>query len=905
MAIKRMKFDDTVADIKAQLETLNERRLMRMDTDSYVNSAEFARRVNAGLNPLPATSGAEYAEMLASGALPDQADAIDELIADLPDHLGSRLLRPHPVRIGIIADQFLYSSLEGLADLVPLTPGNWRDHVDDVDLFMITSAWRGLNQEWFGLSRGSWVRRLVMDEMVPVFRDAGVPIVYYSKEDPPNFDVFLPLATVADHVYTTADTKLKDYRKKCSEAESFGVMSFGVNPFHHNPVGSRRRRLDRIMFAGSWHRHKYQLRRKAGTAIFQGILDADRELIIFDRNFDLGMAKYAFPHMLMPHIAPSISHERLLKLQRITDISVNLNSVVGSMTMYANRVVELQAMGAYVISNYNAGVNDRFPTVFMAESAIDVAHQLQTLDPERMYRAQMAGLRTVFSAHTAHRHLGAMLDAIGLPTASLAPRVAVTGPEAAAREFCERQSLPGLEVLAQDQLSAAAETADVVIPVSEGVEYGLHHAEDLLNGFVYTDSDFITKSTSLIDGEIGSATEHDRVSEARPELSAIWVDSPSFGAYIRDGVVNGLGYAVDPFEFALAGSGDRALPSREPDFEDAETAQPRATDARLSVIVPVYNNGRYLRDKCFSSLRRSSIFSDMEILLVDDGSTDPETVDLLARLSRGTDRVRWLRNAPGGSGSASRPRNQGLAAASAEYVTYLDPDNEAVNDGFARLFEMITESGVDFAIGDMSKRKGMPKHIANAKMLKKYLVDNEDGTHSPTPTSLADIRFTPMSIQALVANTEWLRSLGLTQPVGAVGQDSYFFQQMLYYARRIQILPIVIHVYYAAVSTSTVNTISPNFFRKYLPLEKSRSAWLREVGLMDEYVDTRYEAFLKGWHLPRLKQVLPEDYDEAVSLLQQINDMYDFTEWTDEELRTIFGGREDDAVTPGETVSAG
>ena len=51
-------------------------------------------------------------------------------------------------------------------------------------------------------------------------------------------------------------------------------------------------------------------------------------------------------------------------------------------------------------------------------------------------------------------------------------------------------------------------------------------------------------------------------------------------------------------------------------------------DYKLSIIIPIYNNGKYLRDRCISSLKKSSIFNDMEILLIDDGSTDYETIDI-------------------------------------------------------------------------------------------------------------------------------------------------------------------------------------------------------------------------------------------------------------------------------------
>ena len=57
-------------------------------------------------------------------------------------------------------------------------------------------------------------------------------------------------------------------------------------------------------------------------------------------------------------------------------------------------------------------------------------------------------------------------------------------------------------------------------------------------------------------------------------------------------------------------------------------------EKELAVIVPVYNNGKYLIGRCFRSLLRSSIFDKMQIYLVDDGSTDTKTYDIIDELSK-------------------------------------------------------------------------------------------------------------------------------------------------------------------------------------------------------------------------------------------------------------------------------
>ena len=97
---------------------------------------------------------------------------------------------------------------------------------------------------------------------------------------------------------------------------------------------------------------------------------------------------------------------------------------------------------------------------------------------------------------------------------------------------------------------------------------------------------------------------------------------------------------------------------------------------------------------------------------------------------------------------------------------------------------------------------------------------------------------------------------------------------MLYYAGKIAAVPTPVHIYYGEVANSTVNDISVNFFRKYLPLERSRSTWLEEIGLIDHYSSTRFMTFLEKWYLVKLKSVVPADRAESISLLYEIASMY-------------------------------
>jgi glycosyltransferase involved in cell wall biosynthesis len=90
---------------------------------------------------------------------------------------------------------------------------------------------------------------------------------------------------------------------------------------------------------------------------------------------------------------------------------------------------------------------------------------------------------------------------------------------------------------------------------------------------------------------------------------------------------------------------------------------------KVSIIITCYNLGAYLEEALGSALSQS--YPDFEVLLVDDGSTDAETIALLDRLPTHP-RLRVLRTPNQG---VARARNCGISAASGVYILPLDADD--------------------------------------------------------------------------------------------------------------------------------------------------------------------------------------------------------------------------------------
>lgn len=123
-----------------------------------------------------------------------------------------------------------------------------------------------------------------------------------------------------------------------------------------------------------------------------------------------------------------------------------------------------------------------------------------------------------------------------------------------------------------------------------------------------------------------------------------------------------------------------------------------ANPPRVSVIIPAYNSMPELT-KCVTSVMEQTLGPDeIEIIAVDDGSTDG-TGPELDRLARTCSRMRVVHQP--NSGGAGGPRNTGLDLAGGDYVFFLDSDDYLGPDALRRMVAMADENRTDVVLGKM------------------------------------------------------------------------------------------------------------------------------------------------------------------------------------------------------------
>lgn len=117
--------------------------------------------------------------------------------------------------------------------------------------------------------------------------------------------------------------------------------------------------------------------------------------------------------------------------------------------------------------------------------------------------------------------------------------------------------------------------------------------------------------------------------------------------------------------------------------------------SKVSVIVPIYNEEKYLA-KCINSLANQTM-KDIEIILVNDGSTD-SSLDIMEKFSNiYKDKITIIDKPNGGAGSA---RNIGLDIANGEYIKFVDADDYLKLDIVEKMYNIAKENNVSLVRGN-------------------------------------------------------------------------------------------------------------------------------------------------------------------------------------------------------------
>ena len=242
----------------------------------------------------------------------------------------------------------------------------------------------------------------------------------------------------------------------------------------------------------------------------------------------------------------------------------------------------------------------------------------------------------------------------------------------------------------------------------------------------------------------------------------------------------------------------------------------------FSVVIPVYNVKDYL-PKCIDSVLAQD-FTDYEVILIDDGSTDGESGAICDRYAAAhPERIRAIHKPNGGVGEA---RNVGIEAAQGEYLIFIDSDDYIAPGMFRVLSDAVARFGSDII--------GFGAALEANGVVVKELVDRLPTDRTFT---LAD---TPELMQTMPSpwSRIWRRSLfldsGVRYPARIWYEDLCTSVKLLALARSAAFVPDILYYYVDRTNSITRNTNTARNAELFTAFDNLLD-WYRENGLFERY----------------------------------------------------------------------
>ncbi len=244
---------------------------------------------------------------------------------------------------------------------------------------------------------------------------------------------------------------------------------------------------------------------------------------------------------------------------------------------------------------------------------------------------------------------------------------------------------------------------------------------------------------------------------------------------------------------------------------------------RISVVVPFFNIEEDLGD-CLDSIAAQT-FADLEVIMVDYGSTDGSTA--IAQRRAAADPRFTLVRVPNHGPEPGYARNRGVEHARGEFLAFVDADDMLPPHAYEKLLHTLESSGSDFVSGQVERigPAGIQPSVLHARALK----GRRTGTHiSKTPALFNDVSV----FNKLFRRSFWDANK-LTYPEGMVWEDLQLMTRAHVLARAVDVIPDPIYYWRergrGALSITQSRTDIANL-RDRITALSAIDAFLRERG---------------------------------------------------------------------------
>ncbi len=244
-----------------------------------------------------------------------------------------------------------------------------------------------------------------------------IPTVFWNKEDGIHFDRFIQTAKLFDHIFTVDNNCIEKYRAVIGPNASINTMMFAFQPRLHN-FSEFSFQLNRANFVGSYSSKTHLKRREWQDMLFTTAIESKLGLTVVDRNSGKKSINYRYPQLPGIEILPAIEYSNTAQFYKKYLVSLSVNTVTNSETMFSRRLIEILACGGIAVTNPSLSVEKNFKdfcyVVSNGEEATELFSRLRMgPDKKDMERAK-AGAQHVINKHTWDHRIHQITQVLGV-----------------------------------------------------------------------------------------------------------------------------------------------------------------------------------------------------------------------------------------------------------------------------------------------------------------------------------------------------------------------------------------------------------------------------------------------------------------------------------------------------------
>ncbi|MCT4419681.1 hypothetical protein BMS77_04390 [Leuconostoc pseudomesenteroides] len=215
---------------------------------------------------------------------------------------------------------------------------------------------------------------------------------------------------------------------------------------------------------------------------------------------------------------------------------------------------------------------------------------------------------------------------------------------------------------------------------------------------------------------------------------------------------------------------------------------------KVSVIIPVFNRKENLKST-IKSLKAQSFFDSLEIIIIDDGSSENIENVLSEVFPEQSQHVKYFRYEKN-FGFPTRPRNKGLELATGEYVFFMDSDDNLSENAIKNMYDIAEDEKADIVIPKQA-------HITKNGVLSKIFPSVHLASKDFMINHIEDM---PLNAKRLFKKEFLLKHRILFKEDMYSGEDGEFFLHALLNTKRVSLLDDEIYYYNVMSEESILRT---------------------------------------------------------------------------------------------------